>query len=117
MKSGPSFAFDGINDSLRLTGSSILPEVDSWEFKLEFNCRQPGHGDRSGRVLAQVITHHEEVILVKKGLVPSAVVDDERNELIRTFLTIPTMYYGFNLNWFGHSCQGESFYGITLTLL
>jgi hypothetical protein len=52
-----------------------------YAFLVAFECRQPGYGDRTGQVLAQVITPHEIRIVVSAGEVLSAVIDGEWDEL------------------------------------
>ena len=46
-----------------------------WEFVFEFDCRHAGYGDRTGQVLAQVITPHTARVVVDQGNVASAVLD------------------------------------------
>ncbi len=57
-----------------------------WEFTFEFDSRHAGYGDRTGQVLAQVITPHRAVVTVEEGEVTSAVMDGKwdmlRQEMI-----------------------------------
>lgn len=78
---GPTFRFDGIEDSIKLLSTSTGRAPDSWEFAYEFQCRQAGYGDRSGQMLAQVITDHRAQILVEQGKVVHAVLDGRWDEL------------------------------------
>ncbi len=71
----PTFKFDGIEETLKLADTITLKCPYCWEFVFEFDCRQPGYGDRTGLMLAQVITPHTARIEVQKGAVASAVMD------------------------------------------
>ena len=82
----PTFVFDGIPDSLKLTDvvalsngvpGKTVDELTGWEFYYEFNSRHAGYGDRTGEMLAQVITPHEVVITIEKGEVKSAFMNGE----------------------------------------
>ena len=73
--SGPTFAFDGIENTLQLV-ETLYPDIENaWQFVFHFESRQAGYGDRTGQMLAQVITPHEAVITVEQGKVKSAVMD------------------------------------------
>jgi len=77
VKNSPTFEFDGIEDSLELV-ETLYPDIeDAWSFVFHFNSRHAGYGDRTGQMLAQVITPHEVVITVEKGMVKSAVMDEK----------------------------------------
>jgi len=80
MKS-PTFSFDGIPESVEVVGVETLRMPWTWEVSISFQCRQAGYGDRTGQVLAQVITPHEIRIVVSAGEVRSAVIDGVWDEL------------------------------------
>jgi len=46
-----------------------------WEFAYQFDCRQPGYGNRTGLIVAQVITPHTARVVVQEGKVTLAVMD------------------------------------------
>jgi hypothetical protein len=76
VRNSPTFVFDGIEDSLKLV-ETLYPDIEnSWTFVFQFESRQAGYGDRTGQVLAQVITPHEAVITIEQGEVKSAVIDE-----------------------------------------
>jgi len=78
VKNSPTFMFDGIEETLKLT--ETLPPVvtlSGWQFAFEFDSRHAGYGDRTGQVLAQVITPHQAVIVVEQGKVTHAVIDEK----------------------------------------
>ena len=71
----PTFRFDGIEDTLVLVHTETLRCPYCWEFEFEFDCRHSGYGDRTGLVLAQVITPHSASVRVIEGEVNRAVLD------------------------------------------
>lgn len=81
VRHGPTFKFDGIDQTLKLTQSQGEETTNRWEFHYEFQSRQAGYGDRSGMMLAQVITDHKAQIVVEQGKVVQAVLDGRWDEL------------------------------------
>ena len=71
----PTFQFDGMMNSLALASATTLKCPYCWEFAYQFDCRQAGYGNRTGLMLAQVITPHTARIIVQDGEVTSAVMD------------------------------------------
>ncbi|HSW58933.1 MAG TPA: alpha/beta fold hydrolase [Dehalococcoidales bacterium] len=83
LKDSPTYKFDGIEGSIKFTniigsieGGSTIPAKD-WEFTIAYQTAHPGHGDRTGQVLAQVVTNHTAVIKVKDGEIISAICENE----------------------------------------
>jgi|GEM_PF-2770129 PGF-CTERM protein len=72
-----TFRFDGIEDSLKLVDTNTLECPYCWEFVFEFQCRHAGYGNRTGQMLAQVITLHTARIIVEQGRVTSAIMDEK----------------------------------------
>ena len=72
----PTYTFDGIPESLKLTNTVVEKEPSSWTFTYEFESRQAGYGDRTGKMLAQVITPHKAVITVTQGKIIKAIMDN-----------------------------------------
>jgi hypothetical protein len=69
-----TFRFDGIPETLEATETTSVG--NGWQFTIEFDSRHPGYGNRSGQILAQVITHHTTEITVQGGLgVTKAIMD------------------------------------------
>lgn len=81
-----TFRFDGIKESLKLAGEKALTDGTSWEFTYTFDSRNPGYGDRTGKVMAQVITPHNARIVVKGGAVTEAVIDEQWDMLGRKMI-------------------------------
>jgi len=87
MQTSPTFIFDGIEDSLKLVNIAAFTrkeisedtpdsgEIKGWEFVYEFESRHSGYGDRTGKMLAQVITPHTAVITVEQDKIASAIMD------------------------------------------
>ncbi|MFW6056028.1 MAG: hypothetical protein ACOC9B_01780 [Chloroflexota bacterium] len=87
VRNSPTFVFDGIENTLELVDTAgmatgtVSPEIDEvspvegWAFTFSFESRHAGYGDRTGQMLAQVITPHLAVITVQEGEVTSAVMD------------------------------------------
>ena len=71
----PTFVFDGMAETLALVNTTTLKCPYCWEFVYQFDCRQAGYGNRTGLMVAQVITSHTARIIVQEGKVTSAVMD------------------------------------------
>lgn len=66
----PTYRFDGIADTLQVSYDGATGTATA-----RFTSRHAGYGDRSGMILAEVLTPHEAVIRVSGGKVASAVMD------------------------------------------
>ena len=77
VRGSPTFDFDGIEKTLKLTKTLTAQRPDHWSFTFEFDSRAAGYGDRPGKMLAQVITHHRAVITVEQMEITSAVMDEK----------------------------------------
>ncbi|MFO7773726.1 MAG: hypothetical protein R6V59_07320 [Dehalococcoidia bacterium] len=77
VRNNPTFAFDGMEDSLHLMKILYADIAETWTFVFHFVCRQAGYGDRTGQMLAQVLSPHEAVVTVEHGKVKSALMDSE----------------------------------------
>ncbi len=77
VKNSPTLTFDGIEGSLELV-ETLYPDIENaWTFVYRFESRHADYGDRTGQVLAQVITPHEVTITVEQGKVKSAIMDEK----------------------------------------
>ena len=73
----PTFTFDGIEDTLELV-ETLYPDIENaWQFVFTFESRQAGYGDRTGEMLAEVITPHEVSVAVEQGEIRTALMDNE----------------------------------------
>jgi hypothetical protein len=75
LRNSPTFRFDGIENTLKLVWSGAEDKPHRWEFHYEFQSRNAGYGDRTGLMLAQVITDHRAQIVVEQGEAVHAVLD------------------------------------------
>lgn len=75
LQNSPTFKFDGMENTLKLVSTTALKKPHSWQFEYEFQCRHAGYGDRTGKILAQVITPHKAQIVVQEGEVVHALLD------------------------------------------
>lgn len=81
LKNSQTFVFDGMDDTLNLVDTLTARCPYCWAFIFEFDSRHAGYGDRTGQMLAQVITPHRAVISVEQLVVVSAVLDERWNML------------------------------------
>lgn len=81
LQNSPTFRFDGIESTLKLSGAE-----EGWEFGYQFQSSHAGYGDRTGLILAQVITDHSAEIVVENGEVVYAVIDGKWDMLRQKML-------------------------------
>ena len=77
LKSSQTYKFDGIEETFKHEETLTLRCPYCWQFIFTFDSRQAGYGDRTGQMLAQVITPHKARITVEQGKVTYAVLDNE----------------------------------------
>lgn len=87
VKNSATFAFDGIADTLEYADLVIIRTPSAWQFTFKFQSRHAGYGDRSGQIVAQVITTHTAVIDVIQGEVVTAVLDNKWDMLEQEMVT------------------------------
>jgi len=83
-----TFRFDGMLDTLKLTDATRLG-AGSWEFTYRYNSRAAGYGDRTGQILAQVITPHEARVTVTDNKVTKGVLDGKWDMLTQQLVGTP----------------------------
>ncbi len=80
--SSPTFAFDGLSDTLDVEDVSVMESNPvQYRIRIAFDSANAGFGDRTGQILAEVITHHKMDIIVSEGNIISAVTDDAWDEM------------------------------------
>jgi len=91
--SSPTFSFDGVPGSIEVVEVVAAESCPIQYFiTVVFECRHAGYGDRTGQVLAQVITPHVMRLTVSDGRVLSAVIDgvwdevNQREKVVSEFL-------------------------------
>jgi hypothetical protein len=82
VKNSPTFSFDGVPGSIEIIDVVAAESYPVQYFiTVAFECSHAGYGDRTGQVLAQVITRHVMRINISDGQVLSAVIDGKWDEL------------------------------------
>lgn len=81
LKGMPTYAFDGLPDSVEVVKVEPLRMLNTWEVTITFTSSHSGYGDRSGQILLQVLTPHVSRIVVSEGRVTRAVTDEAYDEL------------------------------------
>jgi len=78
----PTFAFDGIADSMSVESHHILESFpEQHVITIIFDSLHGGYGDRSDQMVTQAITPHTIVVRIVDGVVVSAVIDEIWDEL------------------------------------
>ena len=85
VENSPTYQFDGFD--LEYNQTVVLRCPYCWMFVFEFKSRHAGYGNRTGQVLAQVITPHIANVSVERGEVTYATLDGKWNMLTQTYLT------------------------------
>lgn len=80
VRNSPTFKWDGMEDTLKVVDSSKVDE-DTWIVIISFTCRHSGYGDRTGRVVLQVLTEHKAEVKVVNGRVVELILDGVWDEL------------------------------------
>lgn len=75
----PTYKWDGEN--MKVIEVLTLRCPYCWSVVIEFQSRHGGYGDRTGKVVTQVITPHTARIVVREGKVISAVLDEMWDEI------------------------------------
>lgn len=92
VKSSPTFAFDGIEDTLTVESVHVLESYPlQYRITVAFDSSQGGYGDREGQFLTQVITPHKMDLLISDGTVMSAITDGRWDEIHGRFLQSPDL--------------------------
>jgi len=91
LKNGPTFSFDGIPGSIEVIEVITAESYPVQYFiTIAFECTQAGYGDREGMMIAQVISPHEIRIALSNGVIGSAIIDDQWDELIQMPVFVDT---------------------------
>ena len=81
VRNDPTFRFDGIEETLKHIETlercpyCHLKNIKTYTFIFKFDSRHPGYGDRTGKVLATVITTHTANVTVYEDEVILAIMD------------------------------------------
>jgi hypothetical protein len=84
----PTFKFDGIPETINITETRILERFPiQYIVVIDFDSRHAGYGDRTGQMLAQVITRHRAEITVVSDNVVSAILDGQWDEITQKMIS------------------------------
>jgi hypothetical protein len=83
VKQEATYRFDGIPETLKVTGTTSAGS--GWKYTVAFDSRHAGYGNRTGQVLAEVITHHTAEVTVEGGKVTRAVMDGQWDMINQRF--------------------------------
>lgn len=76
VKNEATYKFDGIPETFKLSETIALQCQYCWEFTFEYQSRNSGYGDRKSASEDAVITNHSAKIVLEKGNITSAVLDN-----------------------------------------
>ena len=85
IKDSPTYKDDG--SDLVFVSSQKTSCDDCFTFVFTFRSREAGFGDRSDKIVAQVITPHEIVVEMQNGQVTKAIIDSKYDELNQKLLS------------------------------
>ena len=78
IRNSPTFEFDGMDGSMEWVETLYLtPDNSRALVFVRFQSTHSGYGDRTGQILAEVITRHDVQITIDRGEVESAIMDGE----------------------------------------
>lgn len=82
VKTTPTFAFDGMEDTLDVVDVKILESFpEQYHITIQFTSAHGGYGDRTGQIVTQALTPHTIEITIVENEVISAVTDNTWDEL------------------------------------
>ena len=82
IENSPTFSFDGVPGSIEIIDVVAAESYPvQYIITVAFECSHAGYGDRTGQVLAQVITRHVMRINISDDQVLSAVIDGKWDEV------------------------------------
>jgi hypothetical protein len=85
--SSPTFAFDGMEETLQVQLGSVTDEtIPKYEIHVTFDSRHGGYGDRTDKIVTEAITPHSMVVIVSDGQVISAIIDGMWDEINQKLL-------------------------------
>ncbi len=75
IKNSSTFKYDGISGSVKQVSIDSPDNGQTWNTQFSFQTAHPGHGDRSGQALADVITSHLAQVTLSNCKIVSAICD------------------------------------------
>ena len=89
VENSATYKYDGMPETLEMADTLVLRCPYCWQFVYEFDSRHAGYGDRTGQVLAQVITTHEAVVSVSGGNIDGGTIDGTWDMIKQQEITAP----------------------------
>lgn len=86
IKNAPTYMFDGIPKTFKVTSVEPADCEGCFEVIIEFDSAYPGYGTRSVYFLIRKISHHTARVRVEKGQVTEAILDDLWDEMAQESL-------------------------------
>lgn len=87
IKAAPTYSWDGIPETAKVTGVAPPNCPNCWAVSISFESRHGGYGNRTGKMVAEVITPHIARVVVQDGVVKSADLDNwQWDEMRQVFL-------------------------------
>jgi hypothetical protein len=83
----PTYAFDGMADTVKMINVEPLRMPYTWEVTFEFTSSHGGYGDRTGQIVTMVLTTHQTKIVVSEGKIIRAITDEVYDEINDTMLS------------------------------
>jgi hypothetical protein len=80
-----TFKYDGDAGTLKVALSKTI-DSSTYEVVADFTSRAGGYGDRTGLMVAQVLTPHKAVITLSKGEIVSAIMDGQWDMIAQKML-------------------------------
>jgi hypothetical protein len=80
VKDSPTFKWDGMEETLKVVNCSRIDE-NTWLVIISFTCRHSGYGDRTGKIVLQVLTEHRAEVKIVNGFVVELILDGVWDEL------------------------------------
>ncbi|MBD3207566.1 hypothetical protein GF319_14640 [Candidatus Bathyarchaeota archaeon] len=81
LRNAPTFNFDGIESTMQVLQSSTTldpilgdNQIVKYIIIIGFDCAHAGYGDRSGMMMAQVVTEHKAAITIVNNQIQSAII-------------------------------------------
>ncbi|MGA9140863.1 MAG: hypothetical protein WBZ29_11600 [Methanocella sp.] len=81
-----TYKYDGDAGTLKVAMSKTI-DANTYEIVADFTSRAAGFGDRTGMMVAEVLTSHKAVITVNNGKVVSAIMDSQWDMLTQKMLS------------------------------
>jgi hypothetical protein len=90
LRTSETYGYDGMEETIELLDVETAEASNSYYITLRFTSRNAGYGDRTGEMVATVLTEHTVEVLVSQGEIVSAITDGVYDELTGTMIETPS---------------------------